>query len=109
MTSAASTAQTTLHVIAAMTKNRISAASLKALKTCEDVYRYAIRSFGMIYSELTKDAMSANYDVSVIGPEADRCVKALEAAKVDAPQISQGNRNSQLYSAIGNEITATFN
>ncbi|XP_022751544.1 uncharacterized protein LOC111300150 [Durio zibethinus] len=109
MTSAASNAQTTLNVITAMTKNPTSPGGLKALKTCEDVYKYAVRSFGMIPAELSEDAMSANYDVSVIGPEADRCVKALAAAKVNAPQIADGNRNLQYYSAMGSEITATLN
>ncbi|XWS24934.1 hypothetical protein CRYUN_Cryun27aG0027300 [Craigia yunnanensis] len=109
MKSAASTAQTTLNVIAGMTKKPTSPGSLKALKTCEDVYRYAVRSFGMISAELSEDAMSTNYDVSVIGPEVDRCVKALEAAKVNAPQIADGNQNLQYYSAMGNEITSTLN
>ena len=109
MKSAASNAQTTFNVIAEMSKNPTSPGSLKALKTCEEVYRFAVRSFGMISKELSEDAMSANYDVSVIGPEADRCVKALEAAKVNAPKIADGNRNLVNYSAVGGEITATLN
>ncbi|XWS21806.1 hypothetical protein CRYUN_Cryun30bG0086500 [Craigia yunnanensis] len=92
-----------------MSKNPTSPGSLKARKTCEEVYRYVVRSFGMISAELSEDAMTANYDVSIIGPEADRCVQALEAAKVNAPQIADGNRNLQHYSSMGNEITATLN
>ncbi|XVF29828.1 hypothetical protein REPUB_Repub16aG0004700 [Reevesia pubescens] len=106
MKSAAATAQDTLNVILGMRKNPTSPGSLTALKTCEDVYRYAVKSFRMISDEVREDAMSANYDVSVIGPETDRCVKALEAAKVNAPQIVDGNKNLQYYSAMGNEITS---
>ncbi|XP_022765879.1 uncharacterized protein LOC111310722 [Durio zibethinus] len=109
MKSATSAAQTTLNVISGMTKSPTSPAALQALKTCEDVFKYAVRSFGMISAELREDAMTANYDVSVIGPEADRCRKAMAAGKVNAPQIADGNRNLQYYSAMGNEITATLN
>ncbi|XP_021285043.1 uncharacterized protein LOC110417138 [Herrania umbratica] len=106
---AASNAQTTLNVITGMTKKPSSPGCLQALKTCEDVYRYAIRSFGMISAELSEDAMSANYDVSVIGPEADRCVNALAAAKVQAPQVSDGNKFLQYYSSLGSQITSFVN
>lgn len=109
MKSAASNAQTTLNLITEMAKKPTSPGGLKALKTCEEVYRYAVRSFGMIFAELREDAMSANYDVSVIGPEADRCAQALAAAKVIAPKIADGNRNLVNYSAVGGEITATLN
>ncbi|XVF37226.1 hypothetical protein REPUB_Repub19eG0128200 [Reevesia pubescens] len=108
MKSASSTAQSTLNVITGMTKNPASPGSQKALKTCEEVYRYAVRSFGMIPEEVSEDPMTANYDVSVIGPEADRCAKALAAAHVNSPQIVDGNRNLQYYSAIGSEITASL-
>ncbi|XVE55123.1 hypothetical protein DITRI_Ditri03aG0135400 [Diplodiscus trichospermus] len=107
--SAATNAQNTLNLIATMTKTPTTPGGLKALKTCEDVYRYAVKSFGMISKEMSEDAMSANYDVSVIGPEADRCASALAAAKVVAPQIADGNRALQHYSAMGGEITATLN
>ncbi|KAK6246440.1 hypothetical protein QUC31_001206 [Theobroma cacao] len=104
---AASNAQATLNVINYMVKQPGSPQSLKALQTCVDVYKYAIQSFGMIFAEFSEDPMTANYDVSVVGPEADNCENAMAAAKIRAPRISAGNRFLHYYSSMGSEITAS--
>ncbi|XVE55124.1 hypothetical protein DITRI_Ditri03aG0135500 [Diplodiscus trichospermus] len=104
---AVSNAQATLDVINEMVKKPGSTQSLKALQTCLDVYKYAIQSFGMIFNELSEDPMTANYDVTVVGPEADNCERALTTARIHAPRISAGNRFLHYYSSMGGEITAS--
>ncbi|XVF29827.1 hypothetical protein REPUB_Repub16aG0004600 [Reevesia pubescens] len=105
---AASNAQDTLNVINEMVKNPSSSPqSLKALQTCVNVYKYAIQSFGMIFNELSEDPNTANYDVKVIGPEADNCERALANSKLQAPRISAGNRFLIYYSSMGGELTSS--
>ncbi|XWS24935.1 hypothetical protein CRYUN_Cryun27aG0027400 [Craigia yunnanensis] len=104
---AARNAQATLNVINGMIKKPSSPQSLKALQTCLDVYKYAIQSFGMIFNELREDPMTANYDATVIGPEADNCERALATAKIQARRISAGNRFLHYYSSMGGEVTAS--
>ncbi|XP_022751511.1 uncharacterized protein LOC111300131 [Durio zibethinus] len=104
---AVSNAEATLNVIKETVKKPGgSSQSLKALQTCLDVYKYAIQSFGMIFTELSEDPMTANYDATVIGPEADNCERALATANIQAPRISSGNRCLHYYSSMGGEITA---
>ncbi|XVF39047.1 hypothetical protein PTKIN_Ptkin01aG0004200 [Pterospermum kingtungense] len=105
MNIAAEEGQTTLNLIIEMEKKAASPGSLAALKTCEEVYRYGVRSFGMIPKELDEDPQSANYDICVIGPEFNGCDQALAEAKVNAPQITQANKDLLTYSAMGGEIS----
>ena len=104
---AASNSQVTLNIINEMVKKAGSPSSLKALKSCQDVYKYAVQSFGMVFNELGEDPMTANYDATVIGPEADNCERALATANIQAPRISAGNRFLHYYSSMGGEITAS--
>ncbi|TYH72667.1 hypothetical protein ES332_D05G270900v1 [Gossypium tomentosum] len=109
MKEAVAKAHTTLKVIVEMMKKPSSPATLEALKTCQNVYKNSIRSFGMISDELSEDAMSANYDVSLIGPDAETCIKALAAASVNAPEIANGNHDLQYFSSLGHGMTAKMN
>ncbi|GMI83866.1 hypothetical protein like AT4G24640 [Hibiscus trionum] len=108
MTDGAARAEKTLTFIEEMMKKPSSPAALTALKTCTEVYRNVIKEFKMVGPELATDAMSANYDISLIGPEVDKCVKAMEAATLNVPELVEGNRDLQYYASLGHGMTVNL-
>ncbi|GMI82997.1 hypothetical protein HRI_001969000 [Hibiscus trionum] len=105
MKEGAAKAKETLNFIEEMMKKPNSPAALTALKTCAKVYRYCIDEFKMVGPELKEDAMSANYDVALISPEVENCVKALQAAKLFIPELVKGNHELYYYASLGYGMT----
>ncbi|KAE8715310.1 hypothetical protein F3Y22_tig00110177pilonHSYRG00051 [Hibiscus syriacus] len=105
MTEGATRAQKTLTFIEEMTNKENPPTTIKALKTCSEVYRHCIEDFKLAAPELSKDVTSANYDVSLIGPEVDKCAEPMEAASLNVPELVQGNHDLRYYASLGYGMT----
>ncbi|KAK8692139.1 hypothetical protein V6N13_075617 [Hibiscus sabdariffa] len=105
MKEGAAKAKKTLDFIEEMMKKPNSPAALTALKTCAKVYRYCIDEFKTVAPELAEDAMTANYDIALISPEVENCVKALHAAKLFVPELMKGNHELFYYASLGYGMT----
>ncbi|KAE8666597.1 hypothetical protein F3Y22_tig00112496pilonHSYRG00059 [Hibiscus syriacus] len=108
MKEGASKAKKTLNVIEEMMKKPTSPAALTALKTCAEVYRYCVDEFKLVGPELAADAMTANYDVALISPEVDTCIKALQAAKLNDAELNKGNDELNYYASLGYGMTVNL-
>ncbi|KAE8682294.1 hypothetical protein F3Y22_tig00111272pilonHSYRG00037 [Hibiscus syriacus] len=108
MKQGAKVAQNTLTVVEELKKKSTTLAALTALQICTEVYRYCVDEFEIVGPELRDDPMSANYDVALISPEVEKCVNALETARLNAPELVQGNRDLYHYAALGYGMTVNL-
>ncbi|GMI90789.1 hypothetical protein HRI_002748200 [Hibiscus trionum] len=97
--------QKTLNLIQEMKKKPNNRMVEAALQVCERTHKYSIDEFKLIGPELNEDSMSANYDVALINPEIQNCVNALKVARLNVPELVEGNRAVDYYATLGYEMT----
>ncbi|KAK8512533.1 hypothetical protein V6N13_082920 [Hibiscus sabdariffa] len=102
----AASGKSTLNVYEKMVEKPCPPEALRALNSCVEAYKYAIRSFKSVSLELFEDPMTANYDVAVLAPIIEDCEKELTEAKIQTPRLHLGNLVMQYYIAMGREITS---
>ncbi|XP_007200094.1 uncharacterized protein LOC18766908 [Prunus persica] len=77
-----------------------------AIKKCASSYKAVVASFKSSKAEIEEDPMTANYDAKIAGDDAGNCETALSSQGVKVPEISARNHVVQLYSSIGDAVTA---
>ncbi|GMI90785.1 hypothetical protein HRI_002747800 [Hibiscus trionum] len=106
MNEGAMSGQKTLNVIEEMKKKKKNNRMVEAaLQVCERTYMYSIDEFKLIAPELDYDTMGANYDVSLINPEVENCANAVKVARLNVPELEEGNRLADYYATLGYEMT----
>ncbi|GMI90784.1 hypothetical protein HRI_002747900 [Hibiscus trionum] len=105
MNEGAMSGQKTLNVIDEMKKKRNDRIVEAALQVCKRTYLYSIDEFKLIAPELNYDTMGANYDVSLINPEIEKCANAVKVARLNVPELEEGNRLADYYATLGYEMT----
>ncbi|KAM6559704.1 cell wall / vacuolar inhibitor of fructosidase 2-like [Cannabis sativa] len=89
-----------------MTSSSSSGSTRRAvLKQCVASYKAVIGSFKSARTELSEDAMSANYDVMVAVDYIDSCESEMSLKNVQVLSMAERNNQVRLYSSIGYVIT----
>ncbi|XP_062099665.1 putative invertase inhibitor [Humulus lupulus] len=101
-------AKDSLYFIQKMLKDKKmsgNSSTRAVLKQCVESYKAVIASFKSARTELSEDAMSANYDVKTAVDYIDSCESEMSLKNVLVSSMPERNNQVRLYSSIGYVIT----